>query len=449
MDKVSSFEKFSYGIGCFGQNLIYGLMSSYLMIFYTDSFGLAAATVGTLFLIARIWDAVMDPIIGVLVDRVNTKWGKFRPFILIGGVLAGILTMLCFFNPRLGITGKIIYAYVTYIIWGTAYGIMDVPYWSMAPTMSLDPDERTSIISIPRIAAIIGMLLVVVLTIPMVQFFGAGNISKGYFLTAVIFGTACGICAILTFINSKERITIASVKKDEKFIDSVNVIAKNKPLIILLISMMFINIALTLKNTTLTYYFIYDIKNKDLIPIFSLISAVFMLIAMGLVAKVSKKIGKKSTFIGSCATSAIFNFIMYFYMNNIILIFILNALSMIGIGASLVLITSMEADTIEYAEWKTGKRSESIIFSLGTFTTKLSSALGGALLGYYLTLAGYVPNKVQSLNSVKGINFMMTMAPAIGLVFTVAVIYFYDLTEKRHSEILIEIEKSKCEKYNM
>lgn len=157
MNKISSFEKFSYGLGCFGQNLVYGLMSSYLMIFYTDNFGLAAATVGTLFLLARIWDAVIDPIIGVLVDRVNTKWGKFRPFILFGGILAGLLTILCFFNPNIGSTGKIIYAYLTYIIWGTAYGVMDVPYWSMAPTMTLDPDERTSIISIPRIAAIIGI----------------------------------------------------------------------------------------------------------------------------------------------------------------------------------------------------------------------------------------------------------------------------------------------------
>lgn len=233
--------------------------------------------------------------------------------------------------------------------------------------------------------------------------------SKGYFITAAIFGISCGICVTVTFFNTKERITVTTIKKNEKFIDSVNVIVKNRPLIILLISMMFINIALTLKNTTLTYYFIYD------------------------------------TFIGSCATSAIFNLLMYFTMNNIVLIFIINALSMVGIGSALVLITSMEADTIEYAQWKTGKRSESIIFSLGTFTTKLSAALGGAILGYWLTLVRYIPNKVQTPVAVNGINAMMTLAPAIGLFLTIVVMLFYDLTEKRHNEILRELQKSKVD----
>lgn len=441
MNRVSAFEKFAYSMGAFGQNFVYGIMASYLMIFYTDSLGLAAASVGTLFLVARIWDAVMDPLIGVVVDRTRTKWGKFRPFILAGGILAGLMTIACFFNPHIGLTGKLIYAYITYIIWGTAYGIMDVPYWSMAPSMTVDPAERTKIVSVPKITATIGSVLVSVLTIPMVQAFGHGDDAKGYFLTAVIYGGLCAAGAVLAASKTRERIGIDR-KKGEKLRESIDVVAKNVPLLLILLTTLCTSMALTIKQTIVTYYFIYNVKNVDLIPLFALVGLIPMVAAMVVAPPVSKKFGKKPTAIASGLIGAVSSAAIYFAAKSLPLVFAFNAVSMTGIGVMMVLTLSMQADTVEYAEWKTGKRSESIIFSLGTFTTKLSSAIGGAVTGYWLTLVGYRPNVEQTSSSLNGINSMMSWAPAAGLLLMTAIISFYRLTEKRHAEILNELNRT-------
>ena len=442
MKKVTAFEKFAYSMGAFGQNFVYGIMASYLMIFYTDSFGLAAAAVGTLFLVARVWDAVMDPLIGIMIDRAKTRWGKFRPFILAGGVLAGLLTVACFFNPHFGITAKLVYAYITYIIWGTTYGIMDVPYWSMAPSMTVDPAERTKIVSIPKITATIGSLLVSVLTIPLVQLFGRGNNSRGYFLAAVIYGLLCAAGAIVAAIFTKERIKIEP-RKNERFIESVFVVVKNVPLLLILLTTLCTGMATTIKQTVVTYYFTYNIKNVDLIPVFALVGLIPMVLSMILVPMVSNRFGKKPTAVASGLIGTVFSALIYFATKAVVLVFVFNAISMIGIGVMMVLTLSMQADTVEYAEWKTGKRSESIIFSLGTFTTKLSAALGGAVTGYWLTLVGYKPNVEQTAASLGGINAMMSWAPAAGMLLMTVIILFYNLTEKRHAEILAELEARK------
>lgn len=438
MKKVSAFEKFAYSMGAFGQNFVYGIMATYLMIFYTDSLGLAAASVGTLFLVARVWDAVMDPLIGVVVDRTQTKWGKFRPFILVGGILAGLLTVACFFNPHIGLTGKLIYAYITYIIWGTTYGIMDVPYWSMAPSMSIDPAERTKIVSVPKITATIGSVLVSVLTIPMVQAFGRGDNGKGYFLTAVVFGVLCAAGAVLAALKTKERIVVER-KKGEKFRESVDVVVRNIPLLLILLTTLCTSMAVTMKQTVVTYYFTYNVKNVDLIPLFAVVGLIPMVAAMVIAPPISRKFGKKPTAIASGLIGAVSSAAIYFSFGHLPLVFAFNAVSMIGIGVMMVLTLSMQADTVEYAEWKTGKRSESIIFSLGTFTTKLSSAIGGAVTGYWLTLAGYKPNVEQTASSLNGINSMMSWAPAVGLALMTVILAFYSLTEKRHAEILSQL----------
>lgn len=449
MEKVSGFEKFAYSMGAFGQNFAYAIMSSYLMFFYTDSFGMATAAVSTLFFVARIWDAVLDPLIGLLVDRSNLRYGKFRPFILIGGILAGLFTILCFFNPTFGFAGKMIYAYITYIIWGTTYGLMDVPYWSMSPSMTTDPAERTKIVSIPKITATIATLLVSALTIPLVKAIGNGNDSKGYFGTALIYGIICACGAIIASLWTKERIKTEK-KQDEKFIDSAYVVFKNKPLILLLLMNIMTGSALMIKQTIVNYYFKYNVGNEYLIPYFALAGLVPMLIAMVLAPSVSNKIGKKKTAIWGGIIGAVFSAAIYYVSGNLVLLFVFNSLSLLGNGVMMVLTMAMMADTVEYAEWKTGKRSESIIFSFGTFTNKLSGAIGGMLAGAWLTLVGYVANVPQSEAALNGINMMLSWAPAIGLLLMSVIMFFYDLTEERHAEIMKELgaRKSNVENTN-
>jgi sugar (glycoside-pentoside-hexuronide) transporter len=439
MEKVSGFEKFAYSMGAFGQNFAYAIMMSYLMIFYTDSLGISSAAVGTLFLVARLWDAFNDPLTGFIVDRANLKSGKYRPFILIGGVLIGALTILCFINPGFDKTGKTVYAFITYILWCSVYSIMDIPYWSMAPSMTADPAERTKVVSLPKIMATIGSLLVAVLTIPLVGAIGGGDSSKGFFGTAAIYGVICAGGAILAAVKTKERIRIVP-KPNEKFKDSIDVITKNVPLLLILLVTFFTGTAITIKQTVATYYFTYNVGDVNLVSYFALVGLVPMVAAMVITPPVSKKFGKKPVAIASGIVGAVFSAAIYFANGSVPLVFTFNALSMVGIGVMLVITLSMQADTVEYAEWKTGKRSESIIFSLGTFMTLLSSAVGGALAGFWLSWSGYVANAKQTTSALDGINMMLSWAPAVGLLAMSVILVFYKLTEKRHAEILQELE---------
>lgn len=439
MNKVSGSEKFAYSMGAFGQNFAYGIMMTYLMNFYTDSVGIAPAVVATLFLIARIWDAVNDPLTGFIVDRAHLKSGKYRPFILVGGVLIGAATVLCFINPNFSMTGKIIYAFITYLLWSSVYSFMDIPYWAMAPSMTEDPGERTKILSLPKITATIGSLIAFVVTMPLVSLLGGGNDSNGFFFTALVFGAICAGGAITAAVKTKERIKIVP-KPNEKFRDSINLIVKNRPLLLILLVTLTSGIAITMKQTIGVFYFDYIVGNKDLVSIFVLVGLIPMVAAMVLTPPLSKKFGKRNTAIASGIVGAVFSAAIYFALGNMILVFAFNALSMVGIGVMMVMTLSMQADTVEYGEWKTGKRSESIIFSLGTFATLLSGAIGGAIPGYWLQWSGYVANAVQSASALNAMNMMLSWAPAVALLIMAFVLFFYNLSEKRYAEILNELE---------
>ncbi len=442
MEKVSGSEKFAYSMGAFGQNFAYGLMMTYLMNFLTDSVGIGPAVVATLFLTARIWDAVNDPLTGFIIDRARLKSGKYRPFILVGGVLIGVATVLCFINPGLDSTGKIVYAFVTYLLWSSVYSFMDIPYWAMAPSMTDDPGERTRIVSWPKITATIGSLIAYVVTIPLVSLLGGGNDSNGFFFTALIFGAICAGGAVIAAVKTKERIK-AVPKRNEKFRDSLNLVVKNKPLILVLLVTLTSGIAIAIKQTIGVYYFDYIVGNKDLVSIFVGVGLIPMVAAMMLTPPISRKFGKKKTVIAGGIFGAVFSAAIYFVQGW--LVFAFNALSMVGIGVMMVMTLSMQADTVEYGEWKTGKRSESIIFSMGTFATLLSGALGGAIPGYWLEWSGYVANAVQNASALDAMNMMLSWAPAIGLVLMAVIMLFYDLSEKRYAQILKELEARRLE----
>lgn len=440
MEKVSGSEKFAYSMGAFGQNFAYGIMMTYLMNFYTDSVGIAPGIVATLFLVTRIWDAANDPLTGFIIDRAHLKSGKYRPFILVGGVLIGVATVLCFINPGFSMTGKIVYAFVTYIIWSSVYSFMDIPYWSMAPSMTDDPNERTRIVSLPKITATIGSLITYVVTIPLVSMLGGGNESNGFFFTALIFGAICAGGAILAAVKTKERIKIVP-KPNEKFRDSINLIAKNRPLIIVLLVSLTSGIAVTIKQTIGAYYFEYIVGDKNQVSIFVLVGLIPMVAAMVLAPVLSKKFGKKNTAIAAGVVGFVFSAIIYYFQG--LPIYIFNALSMVGIGVLMVMSLSMISDTVEYGEWKTGKRSESIVFSLFTFSALLSGALGGAIPGYWLDLSGYVAGAAQNASSLDAMSMMLSWAPAIMLLVMTVILLFYNLSEKRYKEILGELESKR------
>ncbi|OME77394.1 hypothetical protein BK120_26085 [Paenibacillus sp. FSL A5-0031] len=440
MHQVSAKEKWSYGVGAMGQNLVYGLMTFLLMVFYTDVLGISAVFVGTLFLLVRIWDALLDPVIAVIVDRIHTRWGKFRPFILAGGILVSILTVLCLYAPDFSPAMKITYVIITYALWNTAYALFDVPFWSLAPAMTSDPIERTKVIAIAKMLGIIGGVVAGGASLPIINAIGNGNASKGYFWTAVIFAALCILFTIILFRNTKEH--IYEVKPEHESLKaSLNVVLKNKPLLILTLAGLFTGTSLILKQTVTLYYVRYNLGNEGLFTAFSLSSMLFMLLAIGIMPRISAKFGKKKTFIAGGIICITANVLFFFGQSDqILFLFAMNAISMFGVGFSIVLAASMQADTIEYAQWKTGKRSESIVTAVGTFNGKIGTAIAGAVAGYGLTLFDYSPNVTQSDTALTGINLMMSIIPAMGIVLSIVIISFYDLSEKKYAEIVADLK---------
>lgn len=431
-------ERYSFGFALFGQNLIYGLFLNYLMIFYTDVFGISAAAVGTLFLVARTWDALNDPLMGMLVDRTRTRWGKFRPYLLWTPLPIALTTVLCFVSPDVDASTKLIFAYATYILWSMVYTVNDVPLWALSSAMSQNSQERTGLISLARILATIGIMVPAVLVIPMVEYFGAGDDERGYLVTAVIFSAAAALLMLLAFFNTKERVVPSTAKPTLK--QSLAALTANRPLqMIVFISL--VGVFGMAAQSLFVYFATYNLGDRTLLPILMLITVAAIIAGMLPVPALVRRYGKKWTFafltLFKALTSIAFYLVGYETLSAVYLMTFFNGLFLGGVG---IVTTAMLADSIEYMQWKIGSRSEGIIFSVQTFMAKITTAIGGFLGGISLAAVGYVPNVAQAPAALEGIFLLFTLVPGVGGLLALIPLYFYELNEQRHKQILDELE---------
>jgi GPH family glycoside/pentoside/hexuronide:cation symporter/probable glucitol transport protein GutA len=433
MDKKKGFvvpfgEKFSYGIGMLGTNLTFGLVSSYILIFYTDVFKITPAVIGVLLLVARIWDAVNDPMMGVIADKTRTKWGKFRPYILLSAVLLPLFTYLVFASPNLSQSEKTVYAFVTYIGWGMAYTISDIPKWSIASVMTGEKQERVGIISIAKTLGMIGTIGVNIAIIPMVNAFGKGDQIVGYRITSLVIAIAVALATLLMFFTSKERISPKDNKPTLK--ESFNAIAQNKPLVLLLAAM-FISTAVTMIGQALQIHYIkYNFGDENLVPLISGIMIAPMLLGAVLASVFTKKVGKKKTMIISFIVIALSRVAMFIVgYTNIPLLIGIWAPSNFFFGLINVVSVAMLTDTIDYAERKTGVRNEGMIFSTQTFMVKLSGAIGGFMGALALSIAGYIEGVQQSVTTLNWIHAFMSIIPAIATALGLIPLFYYKMEE--------------------
>lgn len=441
-DNVGLKEKLGFSFGVLGQNIIYGFFSTYILIFYTDVFGISAAAVGTMFMIARLWDACNDPMMGLIADRTRTKWGKFRPYMLFVPIPIAIITTLTFLTPDISYKSKIIYAYITYIGWGMIYTVGDIPMWALTSAITKDTVERTNVITIARIFSIFGIVIPAIATVPLLKMFGGEFSTRSYPIVAALYGIVCAVLMIGIFFSVRERVVPDKEKRSLR--DNANVIIKNKPLILIIISSIITNSILNLRQAILLYYATYNLNNIDLVPILMAATMIAMLIGMLIVPLLISRIGKKNTFIvygvGIAISSILFYFSGYSSEKHVI---IWTLITGIFTGAPAILESAMIADTIEYAEFKTGIRAEGLIFSTQTFMAKFSSALSGGIGGLLLTIIGYVPNVAQTKRALDGLHAMMTIIPAVAVLIGLIPMLFYPLTEKLHKEIVDKLELNK------
>jgi sugar (glycoside-pentoside-hexuronide) transporter len=435
MDRTTRIEKASYGAWFFGQNIIYMMVTSYLAIFLTDEIGILEASVGTLFLVARIWDAVNDPILGGIVDRYQPKKGKFKPWINAVTIFLPIVTVLLFWNFNGDGTFNLVYAYISYIVWGMLYTISDVPIFALATTMTEKVNERTKLIAIGRLAAGIATMIIG-LAAPQL-------ISRTGYQTTILILMALTLLVMLPLrFYVKERV----IQKREHPVTlktMYRAVFKNKYLMVFYISY----IAITATMTTLTIAPYFSKWNLGDLALQTTIMAT-MIVPMLLIPVLSpwlvKKLGKYQIFMWSMAVSIIFSVIQYFVgYDNFILFLLINFVKMTGLLMPMTMNGMFTADCVEYGAYVNQERNEGVTFSVQTFSTKLGSAISSALTLFVIGAFGYVGTAdFQTDRALEGIWITTALIPIIGLVIAFIVFgLFYKLREEDVERMVKEMKK--------
>ncbi|MGB1394204.1 MAG: MFS transporter [Flavobacteriaceae bacterium] len=456
IEKISIREKISYGFGDFASSTFWTLFSMFLLYFYTDVFGITAAAAGTMFLVARFWDTTNDPIMGMICDRTTSRWGKFRPYLLFGALPFTVIGILTFTTPDLGPSGKLIYAYVTYTLMMMVYTAVNVPYASLLGVMTKNSVERTSLASFRFIGGFCAGLMVTSSANYLVEYFKTtGDLASSYQKTVAIYAIIAGVFFVLTFLGTKERLDPEEVKSST-FKADLGDLFKNKPWFIMLGASIAVLIFNSLRGGAILYYFKYFIGDQNVAYFGEVshgtLSAVYMssgfatsLIGVIMAIPVSNRIGKKNTFILSGLVCGILS-IMFFFLppTQIELIFIINIFIGIFSAMAFPLIWAMYGDVSDYSELKTGRRATGLIFSSSSMSQKLGWTIGGAISGWILAAFGFIANEIQTDESVLGIRLMISIFAAIGVLISIAIMYFYPLTEKFMSEkVSVQLENAR------
>jgi sugar (glycoside-pentoside-hexuronide) transporter len=435
-EKLPLREKLAFGFAGLGQNIIYNFVATYLMIFYTDVLGLLPVTVGVLMLVAKIWDAVNDPIMGSIVDRSHFKRGKLRSWLFWIPIPMIISTILLFVAPSFDYGAKVIYAYFTFILWDMVFTVSDVPFWGLSAAMTRNPKERLSLVTFARILCNVGMAISIVL--PPLMFALFPDQKSGYFWTAVILITIGGLLFYLASLGTKER--VADTEEPISFFKNLGLLLKNKPLLALQSSRMLGAFRMVI-GIAGTYFAKYNMGDAKYFSLLGGILIASMIAAMFITPFFTKRFSKKTMYNASLLLGAFSHLAMFFAgYHNLPLVFFLLFLCGMSLGMNDVITYTMVGDTVDYLQWKTNRRTEGLTFSLHTFTTKFQSAFGSLWIGIVLTYVGFVENVPQSAQSLTGIFSLISVFPAIAAVMSIIPMFWYDLTEKKHEAILVEIE---------
>lgn len=439
--KLSFSEKLGYGVGDMASNLIWTSAATFLTFFYTDIVGFSAAAVGTLLLIARFFDAFVDIGVGVLVDKTRTKHGKARPWLLWLAIPFGLSGVLLFTAPDLSITGSLIYAYVTYLILNIIYSGANVPYGVLNSLITQDPYERSLLNIFRMLMAIFGAVLVSTMTVPIVNAFGGGK--HGWMMTFIIYGAIAAVLFLITFRTTKERVKPAVVQNTVPLSGSLKALFRNKYWALLVVFMILSFIMTSVNTAVNIYYAQYILGNAELMSILGVISFIPLLIGLLFVAPIIKRFGKRnSALLGLVITilGAAITVIDPTSINIVIIASVIKSLGGVPLAATMF---AMLADTVDYGEWKTGMRTEGLVYSAGSFGSKAGSGLGAAIVGWMLAFGGYVGGQEQISDSARSsILFMYIYLPMIISALMVVILYFYKL-DKQFPQIVKELEAAK------
>ena len=448
--KLTGKEKLSYGLGAVGKDMVYMLSASFILYYYQDILGVSALIMGVILMATRVFDAFNDPIMGVIVAKTKTKWGKFRPWILIGTLTnAVILYALFAVPPSLSGTGLIVYAAVVYVLWSVTYTMMDIPFWSMIPAFTEGGKEREGLATLGRTCAGLGTAIITVATVQCVQMLGNGDERLGFKLFALIVAVIFIICTLFTCINIKEKSTVDI--ESPSVAQMFRALLENDQTMEIVIAIVLINSSIYITSNLVIYFFKYDFGGDawyNSYTLFNIFGGAIQILSMMLFFPILRKLMSAISVFYTGLFMAIAGYIVllilaFTNMSNVFLLFIPGFFIFAANGILTVLLTVFLANTVDYGELKNNRRDESVIVSMQTFVVKLASGVSALIASVCLSvfkLSDDTTNTMEAVeaatSSVIGLRMTMTVIPIIGLV--IATIIFnrkYILTEQKVEEI--------------
>lgn len=430
-------KRIGYGIGDLGCNLVFSTMASYLMVFYTDVFGITAAAAGTMMLVTKFIDAFTDTGMGLIVDRTHTKWGQGRPYFLFGAVPFAVFTFMTFYIPNLGSSGKLIWAYLSYCLLCTAYTVVNIPLNTIVPRLTSDVHERDILVSTRMVCAMAGTAIVMSITAPMVRFFGKGNEARGYLVTMTIYGIVAMCIFFITFASTKEVVppTVnqkhSSLKEDFKGLTG-------QAWILFLLNLFYFSLYVV-RSTTVIYYFKYNLGRSDwlsLVGILGILSGLPMLL---LLPTLEKKYSKRSLMFFSVLLYIAGDLLIFVGRNSAACLLIGLVITGLGIYGIFGITFAMQPDVIDYSEYKKNASVAGLIAAFQGFFVKGGMGLTSFVIGAFLKNGGYVANAVQTEKALSYIEICFIWIPIVLCVLIAVLTYFYKLDGIR-GEMTRELE---------
>ncbi len=457
--KLSGKEKVSYGLGAVGKDMVYMFSASYILYYYQDLLGVSAIAMGFILLAARIFDAFNDPIMGVIVAKTRTKWGRFRPWLLIGTILNAVVLYFMFSAPpALDGNGLIAYAAIAYILWGVTYTMMDIPFWSMIPAFTEGGKERESLSTLGRTCAGVGSAITTVITMKCVYVFGQGNERLGFRYFALLVAALFVVFITITCLNIKEKSTVTVDAPSVK--QMFRALLQNDQAMTVVVTIVLINCSIYTTSNLVIYFFKYDFGGAgwyNSYTLFNIFGGAMQILSMMILFPLLRKVLSTIQVFYVSFAMAIVGYVVllvlaFTNMSNVFLLFIPGFFIFAANGMLSILTTVFLANTVDYGELKNNRRDESVIFSMQTFVVKLASGVAAMITAASLELF-HLSNDTSDTqavaesvagSSVVGLRMTMTVLPIAGLLIAVFVFYKkFILTEEKVEEIAQKVKEKR------
>ncbi len=443
---LSLVEKAGFSLGDAACNIFFQTWIIFSTIFYTDVFGLAAQSVALMFLVTKVWDAAVDPVVGLIADRTETRWGKFRPYLLWFALPFGILGVAAFTTPGFGPTGRLVYAYATYALLMTVYSIVNVPYAALMGVMTPDSHERTVLSSFRFFAVFFATLLVQYSVLGMVDRFGQGNAAVGWQRAMTVLSALAVVLLLVTFVTTRERVRPPKGQRTPLSRDLADLFT-NVPWVLVAAATLFQLIYYCMRGGAVAYYFTYFVGDQDVLsfgtlPYATLLSAFLVagtaatILGVLLASRISRRLGRSLPYAFFMGVAGVSTAALYFLQpHQVVLMFVLQAIASFAMGPVSVLQWAIFTDAADYGEWSKGHRSTALVMAASLFALKVGVAVGGAALAWILGAYGFAANQEQTARGLAGIRLVTSVYPAVFAMLAMVLMFLYPLNKSRMARV--------------